>query len=173
MRLEKKSISADIRAWLVDAAYVILTDYRGLDAQQTSALRKRLAQQQAQLHVIPNRLSRRVIAELSWQLDDQALRGPTALVAGPGDAIAAAKLLQEFKAEHNLPGLKLGRFDGRCFTPADLAELVKLPAKPVLYAMLAGTLAAPLAQLTGVLQQKLASLVYVIKAVQDKKSQAK
>lgn len=172
MRLEKKSISGDIRSWLTNAAYVILTDCRGLKVRQTDELRKRLAKLQAQLHVVPNRVCRRVMAELKWEPAQEAFVGPTALVSGPGDVVEAAKLLKAFAEENRLPVIKLGRFDGRFFTPADMAVLVELPAKPVLYAMLAGTLAAPMSRVVGVLQQKVASLVYVLQAVQDKKNAA-
>jgi len=170
MRLEKKSISEDLRSWMANAAYVILADYRGLKVRQTDELRKRLAKLQAQIHVAPNRICRRVMAELKWEPADAAFIGPTALISGPGDVIAAAKLVKAFAAEHRLPIIKLGRFEGRFFTPADMEILVQLPARPILYALLAGTLAAPLSRLAGVLQQKVASLVYVLKAVQDKKN---
>ncbi|MBU4199155.1 MAG: 50S ribosomal protein L10 [Verrucomicrobia bacterium] len=173
MRLEKKSINDDLRAWLVNAGYVILTDYRGMKVRQSDALRHRLAKLHAQIHVVPNRLCKRVVAELNWGPADQAFLGPTALVTGSGDVIEAAKLLKEFNDENRLPTIKLGRFDGRYFSPADIEILVNLPAKPVLYSMLVGTIAAPMSQLVGVLKQKVSSLVYVLKAVQDKKSQAK
>lgn len=172
MRLEKKSIGNDIRGWLENAAYVILTDYRGMKVRQSDALRKQLAHVKAQIHVVPNRLCRRVVSELNWGAADEAFRGPTALVSGSGDVVEAAKLLKEFKEEHRLPTIKLGRFEGRCFTPAEMEVLVNLPAKPVLYSQLVGTIAAPMSQLVGVMKQKISSLVYVLKAVQDKKSQA-
>jgi len=41
----------------------------------------------------------------------------------------------------------------------------------VLYAQLAGTIAAPMTQLVGVMNQKVLSLLYVLKAVEDKKKE--
>ena len=173
MRLEKQAISNDIRQWLLDATFVFFADYRGLKVQTSSDLRKRLAEHQSQLHVVPNRLCRRMVDELAWGLDDpQALVGPTALISGRGDALAVAKLLKEFYEEYSLPRIKLGRFEGRYFASADIDALVKLPAKPVMQSILVGTLAGPLTHLTGVLKQKVASLVYVLKAAQDKKESA-
>lgn len=173
MRLEKKSISQDIRSWLEKGTYVILTDYRGLKVRQTDELRKRLAKLQAQIHVMPNRLCKRVITELHWGPADSALNGPTALVSGAGDVIEAAKLLKAFNEEHRLPVIKIGRFDGRYVAPSEIEMLVNLPAKPVLFSMLVGTLAAPMSQLVGVMKQKVSSLVYVLKAIQDKKHPSK
>ncbi len=173
MRLEKKSISDEIRSWLVNATYIILADYRGMQVRQISDLRQRLAKLQAQLHVVPNRQCKRVMDELNLGVPNAAMVGPTALISGSGDAVEAAKLLKVFLDEQHLPLIKLGRLEGRCFTPADMDVLVKLPARPVLYAMLAGTLAAPMVQLAGVLNQKVLSLLYVLQAAQDKKNQSK
>ncbi len=173
MRLEKKSISDEIRSWIVNATYIILADYRGMQVRQTNDLRRRLAKLQAQLHVVPNRQCKLVMDELKLGVAKEAFVGPTALISGSGDAIEAAKLLKAFTNVQRLPQVKLGRFEGRCFTAADMEAVVQLPARPVLYAMLAGTLAAPMVQLAGVLNQKVLSLVYVLKAVQDKKSQSK
>ena len=170
MRLENKSISDEIRGWLENAAYVILADYRGMKVRQSDVLRKRLGKMQAQIHVVPNRLCKRVVTDLNWGPVDQAFLGPTALISGSGDVIEAAKLLKEFNDENRLPTIKLGRFEGRYFTPSDIEVLASLPAKPVLHSILVGTIAAPMSQLVGVLKQKVSSLVYVLKAVQDKKS---
>ncbi len=170
MRLEKTSINAEIRGWLTGAAYIILVDYRGLPVRRTNELRKQLARLPARMHVVPNRICRRVMAELKWEPAAEAFVGPTALIAGSGDVVVAAKLLKAFAAEHRLPIIKLGRFEGRFLAPADMEILVQLPSRPVLYAMLAGTLAAPLGRLAGVLHQKVASLVYVLQAVRDKKN---
>jgi large subunit ribosomal protein L10 len=52
-----------------------------------------------------------------------------------------------------------------------VVELAKLPSKDVLRAILLGTLQAPCSQLVGVLDQKVASLVYVLSAVKEKKEQ--
>ena len=65
--------------------------------------------------------------------------------------------------------IKMGLLDGRVLSPADVDMMSKLPARPVLFSMLVGVIAAPMIQLAGVFKQKTASLVYVLKAVQEKK----
>jgi len=54
----------------------------------------------------------------------------------------------------------------------DVAELAKLPSKDALRAMLLGTLMAPCSNLVGVLDQKVASLVYVLDAARREKEEA-
>jgi ribosomal protein L10 len=58
----------------------------------------------------------------------------------------------------------------RYLAATDVLALAKMPTKQVLQASLVGTLAAPMTGVVGVLNQKLASLLYVLKAIQDKKS---
>ena len=52
-----------------------------------------------------------------------------------------------------------------------MAQIADLPSREQLYGMLVGTLAAPMSGLVRALNQKLASIVYVLKAVQEKKEQ--
>ena len=68
--------------------------------------------------------------------------------------------------------MKLGRLDGAVLQPADIEALASMPPKKVLQGMLAGTIAAPMSNLVGVMSQKLASLVYVLKAAGEKQSAA-
>ena len=56
--------------------------------------------------------------------------------------------------------------------PADVEALATLPSKKVMQSILVGTIAAPMSNLVGVMSQKLASLVYVLKAAADKKNAA-
>ena len=60
-------------------------------------------------------------------------------------------------------GLKL-------LSPADVEEMANIESREVLLSRVVGTVAAPMARLVGVMNQKVASLVYVLKAVEKKKN---
>jgi len=68
--------------------------------------------------------------------------------------------------------IRRGVFEGRLLSREDIDALVKLPGRPVLYAMVLGTMAAPMTQLVGVMVQKVSSLLYVLKAAQEKKEKS-
>lgn len=172
MRPEKKSISSELQSKVRDSAFVILADYRGLSVSKTDDLRKRLRGVKASLQVIQNRVFGHTIRELEAKGLAAALKGPSAMVYGKGDVVQAAKVLKDFVRENERPVVKLGTMGSVVLTPADIETLAGLPGREVLLSMLVGTIAAPMQQLVGVLQQKLASLVYVLKAVQEKKEQA-
>lgn len=172
MRPEKKAIIEEIRSQLEASSFVILTDYRGMNVGQASELRKRLSRMDAQFHVVKNSLFQRVVDDFDWKNANRVASGPSAIVIGRGDIANVAKLLKAFTLEHKLPVVKLGVCDGRILSSDELDILVKLPSKPVLYGILIGTVSALMVQLTCVLQQKVASLLYVLNAVQEKKRQS-
>jgi large subunit ribosomal protein L10 len=65
----------------------------------------------------------------------------------------------------------MGALEGAFLSEADLKELADMPSKDEMRAKLLGTLQAPMSQTVGVLNQKLSSLLYVLKAVEAKKAE--
>ena len=173
MRPEKQAIAREIKDQLSASTFAILTDFTRMDTTKTSTLRKKLRETGARFQVVPNRMFRVVAKELGYDGIEAGLKGPTAIVFGAGDVAATAKALREFiKGNDKIPVVKLGHMDGTLLRPADIEALASMPPKKVLQGMLVGTIAAPMSNLVGVMSQKLASLVYVLKAAADKKSAA-
>lgn len=173
MRPEKQAIAREIKEQLSGATFAILTDFTSMDTAKTAALRKKLRETEARFQVVPNRLFRVVAKELGYQGIEAGLKGPTAIVFGAGDVAATAKALREFiKGNNKIPVVKLGHMDGAVLSASDVEVLATLPSKKTMQGMLVGTIAAPMSNLVGVMSQKLASLVYVLKAAGDKKSAA-
>jgi large subunit ribosomal protein L10 len=173
MRPEKEAIVRDIKEQLSAATFAILADFTHMDTAKTATLRRKLRETDARFQVVPNRLFRVVAKELNYAGIEAGLKGPTAIVYGAGDVAATAKALREFiKGNNKIPVVKLGHMDGAVLSVADVEALATMPPKKVLQGMLVGTIAAPMSNLVGVMSQKLASLVYVLKAVADKKNAA-
>lgn len=172
MRAEKTSIIEELRSKVKDSTFLIVADYRGLNVGKTEDLKRRLRGVKAQFQVIQNRMFKRVANELSLPALEKGISGPSAMVYGKGDVVQAAKVLKDFIKENNLPEIKIGSLQGAVLSAADVQQLAGLPSREVLLATLVGTIAAPLTQLVGVLQQKVASVVYVLKAIQEKKEKA-
>jgi large subunit ribosomal protein L10 len=169
MRLEKQAIIKELRDGLASASFIILTDYRGLKVRQGEELRRRLAKLGARFHIVKNSFFKLALPEDQRMQAADVLTSPTAVVVGAGDVVETAKVLAGFQQEQRVLTIKRGLLDGQVLSPAEMDALTKLPARPVLLGMLVGVIAAPMAQLAGVFKQKLASLVYVIQAAQEKK----
>lgn len=170
VRPEKEAMVGELRSRLAAATYLFLADYRGMNSGRTMELRRRLRKAGARFQVVPNRMFRK--SNDGHDVDPAALAGPTAMVVGTGDAVEVAKTLTGFAKEFEKLAIKGGALEGRRLSAEDIRSLARLPAKPVMQAMLLGTLAAPMSRLVGVFSRKLASLVYVLQAVAEKKEKA-
>lgn len=167
VRPEKESISAELNERVSGALYMILADYTGMDMPQTTELKNTLRDREASYNVVNNRMLKRTLGGKAGEL----LKGQTALIYGSGDVVEVAKVIKKFTAANQKPVIKGGYLEGKLISGEEVAELAKLPAKEMLQAMLLGTLQAPCRQLVGVLDQKVASLVYVLDAARTKKEQ--
>ncbi len=172
MRAEKKSMVNEIRQMAEGKSFVILTDYRGLSAEKTGLLRSRLRAKSAEYGVVKNRLFRQVTGELGLNNLDRDLCGPTAIVTGDGDVVEVAKVLKAFIKENKLPVVKQGVFSGTPLTADEVDKLATMPPRIELLGRAVGTIAAPMTQLVGVMNQKVCSLLYVLQAAKDKKDNA-
>jgi len=162
---------SEIRGRVQSSGYVILVDFGSMDVSTTQELRKRLRGVDAEFHVVKNRLFQHLASEIGVESLKQGLNGRTAVVTGNGEVTEVAKMLKAFVKEKSTAKPKLGALDGALLTDKDLENLADLPSKDVMRAILLGTLAAPMSQAVGVLNQKLCTLLYVLKAVETKKSE--
>lgn len=160
-------MAAEIEGRVSGALYMILADYDGMDSPMTTELKNSLRANGASYNVVKNRMLNRAMPEDISGL----LKGQTAMIYGEGDVVEVAKVIKKFTAANQKPVVKGGFVEGKAVTADDVVALAKLPSKDVLRAMLLGTLQAPCSQLVGVMNQKVASLVYVLSAVKEKKEQ--
>lgn len=169
MRPEKISIVAEIRAQLDGAKFAVLMDYRGLTVEQLYELRGRLRESDSSLFVVKNSFLKIAGDNLKLEEISGFLGTPTAVVAGRGDIAQTTKILTAFAGEHNLPILKGGLLGDQVLSAEDFEEIAKIPPRAVLLSQVVGTIASPMSGLVGVLNQKLCSLLYVLKAAAEKK----
>lgn len=170
MRPEKKSIIEELQGHIEKCEYIILADYRGLTVEQLSELRALLRPVGASLSVVKKSLFKKAAETEGWDELEGLLEGPIAVAFGEGDISAAAKILKKFGKNTQLPAVKGGRLGQDSLSLLDMEEIASLPPRLALLSSLVGTIAAPTTQLVGVMHQKLSSLVYVLKAVEEKKS---
>jgi large subunit ribosomal protein L10 len=83
-----------------------------------------------------------------------------------------AKVLRAFAkaATNKLPVVKGGYLSGQTLVAAQVESLADIPPREVLLGRMVGTIAAPMTRLVGAMNQKICSLLYVLKAVADKKA---
>jgi large subunit ribosomal protein L10 len=166
-RPEKVTMAAEIEERISGALYMILADYDGMNMPMTNEFKNSLRDSGASYNVVKNRMLNRAVSEDISEL----LKGKTAMIYGDGDVVEVAKVIRKFTAANKKPVVKGGFVEGKAVSAQDMVALAKLPSKDVLRAILLGTLQAPCSQLVGVMNQKVASLVYVLSAAKSKKEQ--
>jgi large subunit ribosomal protein L10 len=147
MRAEKKYLIDEVSGHLNKSDYVILTNFTKLTVADAAELRKRLAPEKAEFHVVKNS-SFRVAAKAMGLPDlDKSLTGQTAVVVGGKNPAGVAKTLKKFIEEKQ-------KLDKKLMTAADLSKLADLPSFDALRSMLLGMLTMQGAAFVRVLDAK-------------------
>ena len=173
-RTKKESFVAALRERIDRAPVMYLTDFTGLNVKAMTELRRSLKSSGAEYLVVKNRVAMRVFAEAT-ELPDitSSLEGPTGLVFGYEDAVAAAKTLSDFAKEHDQkPTYKLGIMDGKVLQPEQIDKMAKLPPREHLLAELAGAFEAPMVALATALEAKLQETAGLLDALRAEREQA-
>jgi large subunit ribosomal protein L10 len=171
IRPEKQAMYNEVQENVSGALYMLLADYKGMTMPETDEFKKLLRGANARVKVVKNSMLNRISSEMGCGLSGQ-LSGSTAVIFGEGDVVEVAKILKKFSGDKNKPTVKGGVLEGAVLSSKDVADLAGLPGKKELQAKLVGTIAAPMTQLVGVMNQKVCSLLYVLNAACAKKEQA-
>jgi len=170
IRPEKQAMYKEVQESVSGALYMLLADYKGMTMPETDEFKKLLRGANARVRVVKNSMFGRISGEMGCKGFDN-LSGPTTMIFGSGDVVEVAKILKKFSGDKQKPTVKGGVLEGSVLSANDVFELAKLPGKKELQAKLVGTLAAPMTQVVGVMNQKVCSLLYVLNAVREKKEQ--
>jgi large subunit ribosomal protein L10 len=152
-----------------DSPTLYVTDFTGLNVLRMTELRRRLRSAGVGYVVVKNTLAQRALAANQISALDDHLAGPTGLVLGGKDPVAAAKVLTDFAREFEKPAIKIGLVDGKAVTPEQVKRLASLPSRDVLLSQLAGAMQAPMAQLAGVMNGLLMQVVGALEALRTQR----
>jgi len=172
MRPEKASIIDYIGEKVSSSPFLLIVDYTGMKVDHFAELRTRLAASGAEIHVIKNSMLRRTLAGLDLPEIDGGLTGQNAMVTGPEDICAAAKVLKTFRAEFEKPEVRTGILDRAVLSLDQISALAELPSKEQLQAGLLSLLLTPASQLVRLLNEPASSLARLLKAKAEKEQEA-
>ncbi len=161
MRAEKNYLIQEVESHLKKSDYVILTNFSTVTVADAAELRKRLAAESAEYHVVKNSSLRVAAKALGLPEFDSALTGPTAIVVGGKNSAGVAKVLTKFFEEKKKLEVKVGVMDKKLISAADLAKIADLPSFEALRS-----------QLLGLFSQNAASFVRVLDAKVKKEQPA-
>ena len=135
------------------ANIILLTDYRGINAEDVTKLRKDLGNVEAEYSVIKNNIIRRAFEEMGIKDFESELVGPTAVITCESDYLATSKVIYNFIKENDYYTLKAGMIEGEVKTKEEIFTLAQLPSREELLSKLAGVLLANISKLAVALDQ--------------------
>jgi large subunit ribosomal protein L10 len=157
-----------IKELIEGSSDVIFTDFRGLNVAQITELRRSLQEKEGEYRVVKNSYARLALNELGFPFQEDFLVDPTALALARTDIGPITKVLSDFTRDSTLR-IKGGLVDGKVVSSVDVEAISKLPGRDQLYAILMGTMNAPLRNLVYVMNGVVTKLVRTLQAVADSK----
>ncbi len=155
-----------IQEKLDKSASIVIIDYSGANVKNLTDLRATLVEAGGEMFVTKNTLID--IAVGKGKLTE-SLQGMSAVVFSYNDPVSAIKALVKFHDENDLIEIKQGFMDDKVLSIDEVKALSQLPSKNELIVMLIQRLKSPGQGLVNVLQASARNLVYVLKAINDKK----
>jgi large subunit ribosomal protein L10 len=158
-------------ALVAQSKAIVVAEYRGLDVESVTKLRKQARGQGVQLRVLKNTLARRALTGTPFAGLSDKLVGP--LVYGFGaDPVAVAKVLSSFAKDNDKLAIKAGVMANFVMDEKGVKTLATMPSREELLARLMATMQAPISQFVRTLNEVPSRLVRTLAAVRDAKQPA-
>ena len=165
-RQEKAAVVEEVGALVASSQSIVVAEYRGLDVDAITKLRKQARGQGVQLRVLKNTLARRAVGGTPFSGLSDKLVGP--LVYGfSNDPVAAAKVLSSFAKENDKLIVKAGGMPNFVMDEKGVKQLAMLPSRDELLAKLMATMQAPIGQFVRTLNEVPSRLVRTLAALRD------
>lgn len=169
-RSEKAVVVEDIGAKIADAQSIILAEYRGLEVEAITVLRRKAREAGVSLRVLKNTLARRAVVGTPFEgLADQMV-GPL-LYGISTDPVAAARVLNDFAKGNQKLVLKAGAMRGSLLDADAVKALATMPSRDELLAKLLGTMQAPIGQFVRTLNEVPGRFVRTLAALEKQKTE--
>lgn len=169
-RSGKAAVIEQLKSRVEAAPFAVVTDFKGMTVEELTRLRVVLREAGGEYYVVKNTLARLAFTDSQHDSMKEMFKENSAVALGFEDPVAVAKALSEFAKTSALFKLRSGSFQGKVIDAAQVEELAKLPAKPVLLGQLLGTMNAVPTNFVSVLAATIRPLLYCLKAIETKKA---
>ncbi|EQD25051.1 MAG: 50S ribosomal protein L10 [Nitrospirae bacterium] len=167
-KAQKTSRIEHFRKVASTSSVTVVAEYKGLNVEKLSTLRRSLQTHGGQFTVYKNTLARIGTETTSATPLVPDMKGQVGYVFSENNPLGVIKTLIDYSKENPLFKIKSGVFDGQKVSYQELIELSKVPDRKVLYGQLLGLLQSPLSSFVGGLQQILRKSLY---ALEERKKQ--
>lgn len=169
-KLEKDKIIDELKEMLQTAGTIYITDVSGLNAENTSALRRLCFSRNVKMNVVKNTLLKKAMERSGLKFDElfPVLKGSTSvMIADTGNV--PAKLIKEFRKKGSIPALKGAWVEEAVFIGDNQIDtLINLKSKNELIGDVIALLQSPAKNVLSALQSGGSTLAGLVKTLQER-----
>lgn len=147
---DKKAVVAEVSAQIKKAQTLVIVEYRGIEVADLTLLRKNAREKNVYLHVVKNTLVRRAVEGTAFADLAPQMVGPL-IYSVSEDAVAAAKVINDFAKNNDKIIIKAGCYAGNLLDVEGVKALASIPSREELLAKLLGVMQAPVSGFAGAL----------------------
>ena len=155
---------------ITSAKSLVFVNFSGLKVKEIEELRKKFRENNVDYFVAKKTLMKLGFQEAKLPVNPKDFSGEIAIAFSNKDEVTAAKVIEDFAQNHVALKTIGGVLENAYIDREKVIELSKLPSRLELISRVVGSIAAPLSGLVNVMQGNLRGLVYVFKAIKEKKS---
>lgn len=156
----KKAIISQVSEALSAAQTIVIAEYHGVTVADMTQVRASARQANVYLHVLKNTLVRKAVSGTQFAPLAASMSGPL-IYSISEDPIAAAKIINDFATKSAALKIIGGMYNDQLLDVAGVKQLANTPSRPEL-----------LAQVAGVMNEVIASVVRCVGAIADSKEAA-
>ena len=165
-RKEKEAMVEQYKDWVEKSNAFFVLSYQNMNMQAVDNARAQLRDVNGEIHVVKNRLFRRVLDEMELEYEEGFWEENNMVSFAFSDAPSVAKVMSDI-AKTNVFEIRLGYMDQNMLSASQVKALADLPTLPVMRGILLGTIMASATKLVRTLAEPARSMAAVVKAYSE------
>ena len=172
-KIQKQEILRNLSEKFKKSKSVVFAGFNALSVKDNEKLRDQLRKENSEYYVAKKTLMNIAFKDQMADLNVRDMDGKLAAIFSYEDEVAPAKILANFRKDKDKEARVFflgGILENKLLSKAEIEAVSQLPSKQELYARLVGSMNAPISGFVNALAGNLKNLVYVLKAIEEKKA---
>jgi len=172
-KIQKGEILRNLSEKIKKSKSVVFAGFNALTVKDNENLRAQLRKENSEYYVAKKTLMNIAFKDQIKDLNVRTMDGKLAAIFSYEDEVAPAKIIGNFRKDKDKVTKIFflgGILENKLLSKEEVEALSQLPSKTELYARLVGSLNAPISGFVNALAGNLKNLVYVLKAIEEKKA---
>lgn len=168
-REQKEKEVAVLKDMLSRSRHITITDHTGINVADITQLRRKLKDAGSEFRISKNTFLRLAVKNTEFESLAEQFVGPTSVVFGYDDPMAAAKVINQSIKDIEKPKFKSYYFEGQVLDFNSLKRVAELPSKEEVLAQLISTVEGPISKFISLLDAAAVEFIGTLDALAESK----